>query len=289
MKYTDLLNKLISKEKEAIEQEILSPVISDTKISVKIAGVLVHLNVHPKNFVGWGIFTTDKSLKTAIFIDEPSRRQQKEYLEMLPRAFMIVCEHNEHRTMGVFLNKDNRFLFDAAPIFFSQNISLFDVISTRYNGQYFIYERHQAGKSSLQSGMAKEYLNKETKPEKVILHTGYAMAYSYAYQVYIKEKQITIEDKIKSAVNRAGGKFNNFVDRGGSFTVSFEVNGQTFTPTVNSNNLMLENAGICLSGGDRAFDLESFVHIAREGVNNGEIVRGDYLRTYGDRSGNYRR
>jgi hypothetical protein len=258
MKHLDILNKLISREKEAITQQILSPVIQGTKVCVKIASVIVHLNVFPNDFVGWGIFSTDKSLKEAKFVEEPNRRQQREYLELLPKALMVICEHNDERTVGSFLNNDDRFPFDAAPIFFPQNISLFDVVSVRYNGQYFIYERHYAGKYTEQTEAARDFLNKESKPDKINLHFGFARAYAYAYEVSVRQKKLTAEDKVKTAVARAGGNFRNMVDRGGIFTVSFEVDGQTFTPTVNANNLMLENAGICLSGGDRAFDLESF-------------------------------
>lgn len=289
MKHLDLLDKLISREKEVITQQILSPVIQGAKVCVKIANVIVHLNVLPKNFVGWGVFSTDSSFKEAKFIEEATRRQQREYLDLLPKALMVICEHNDERTVGSFLNNDDRFPFDAAPIFFPQNISIFDVVSVRYNGQYFIYERHYAGKYTGQTEAAREFLNKETKPDKINLHFGFARAYAYAYEVSVQQKKLTAEDKVKIAVARAGGNFRNMVDRGGIFTVSFEVDGQTFTPTVNANNLMLENAGICLSGGDRAFDLESFVHIAREGVRRNRVVRGDYLRTYGDRSGEYYR
>lgn len=289
MKYLDLLDKLISCEKEVIDQQILSPVIRGAKVCVKIAGIVVRLNISPNNFVGWGIFSTDKSLKEAIFVEEPKKRQQREYLELLPRAMMVICEHNEERTVGSFLNNDDRFPFDAAPIFFPQNISLFDVVSARYNGQYFIYERHNAGRYTKQTDAAMGFLNKETKPDKIKLHFGFARAYAYAYEVSVKQKKLTVEDKVKTAVARAGGNFRNMVDRGGIFTVSFEVDGQTFTPTINANNLMLENAGICLSGYDRAFDLESFVCLTKQGIRDGVIVRGDYLRIYGDRSADYRR
>ena len=284
MKNLNLLNKLIEQEKSVSQNEILSPVIPNTKVCVKIDGVIVSLNVRPANFTGWGIFKTDQSFKNANFIEEPNRRQQREYLEMLPRAIMIVCEHNENRTVGSFLNNDDRFPFDAAPIFFPHNISLFDVIHVRFNGQYFIYERHQAGKYQQLTEECRDLLNKETKPDRIKIAFGFARAYAYAYEVTVKQKIITAQDKVKTAIERAGGKFKNLVDRGGIFTVSFEVEGETFTPTVNANNLMLENAGICLSGRDRSFDLESFVHVTRKGIQDGVIVRGDYLRVYGDRS-----
>lgn len=284
----NLLNKLIAQQDEILSQEILSPVIQGSSIIVRINGVALSLRVNPKGFHGWGLFKYNGDHKSVTYSDEPSRRQKMEFLELLPRVRLIICSHNEKESIGSLLDSDGRFSFDAASVFFAENISLFDTIVARYDGKCFLYERH-ANYNPRKIDELKAAFADEIKPDKLNTFASLGRAYAYAYNEVIKAKELTIEQKVKQAINRAGGKYRGFTDRGETLTVQFTINGQTFTPTVNSKTLMLESAGICLSGGDRAFDLQSFVHIAREGLNRDSIVRGDYIRTYGDRSADYRR
>lgn len=288
MKNLSLLNKLIAQENEVLSREILSPVIYGSPITVRISGVALSLRVNPKAFHGWGIFKYDGNHKSVTFKDEPSLRQRMEFLELLPRVRLIVCSHSDKGTIGSLLDSDGRFSFDAASVFFAENISLFDTIVARYNGKCFLYERHTNYHPRKIDELKTSFANEE-KPEKLKTFAQLGRAYAYAYNELIKSKELTLEQKVKQAIHRAGGNYQGLTDRGGLLTVQFNIDGETFTPTVNSKTLMLENAGICLSGGDRAFDLQSFVHIAREGIRENEIVRGDYLRTYGDRSVDYRR
>ena len=130
-----------------------------------------------------------------------------------------------------------------------------------------------------------ECLNAETPVDKITAPKFMLDAYNIALNYKIAAKAMTVEDRLKDAVKRGGGTFSKFTDRGSVFTVEFTVNGQKFTPNVYKETLMLENAGICLSGGDRNFDLQSFVGVASRGVDRNHIVRGDYLTRYGDRRG----
>lgn len=283
----NLLQKLISEEHQVINKEILCPVITGDKVVTRINGIIMSFKPIPSNFVGWGIFRI-KDYKSAIFVEEPSIRQKRLYLEQFPKTQLIICSHNENMTVGAKLHNDGRYNFDATSLFFPNNISLFDVIDVRDLNGRFYYEKHSS-RYRAYVDEAKKYFAEETEPSKVKIWNPFLTAYKFAYDELIKVKELTIEQKVKQAIYRAGGKYRGFTDRGETLTVQFTINGETFTPTVNSKTLMLESAGICLSGGDRAFDLQSFVHIAREGLDRNDIVRGDYIRTYGDRSADYRR
>lgn len=288
MKNLQLLNKLIKQESEALSREILSPVVHGSPIVVRVNGAALYLRVNPKKFHGWGVFKYDGNHKSATFIKEPSMQQKRLYLENFPKIRLIICSHNEKMTIGSKLYNDGRYGFDATSIFFAENISLFDVVDVRDCGGRFYYETHARGHSSYVD-VVKNAFAEETSPDKVNTWEPFLTAYRFAYNELIKTKELTIEQRVKQAIHRAGGKYSGFTDRGDTLTVQFVVDGEIFTPTVNSKTLMLENAGICLSGGDRAFDLQSFVHIARQGIREDEIVRGDYLISYGDRSNEYRR
>jgi hypothetical protein len=71
----------------------------------------------------------------------------------------------------------------------------------------------------------------------------------------------------------AGADLRDFADRGDVYRVTYTVDGRRHTSVVNKNDLTVQSAGVCLSGGDRAFDLHSLVGVLREGERKGEIRR----------------
>jgi hypothetical protein len=63
--------------------------------------------------------------------------------------------------------------------------------------------------------------------------------------------------------------------------VTYEIEEERHQSVVAADTLRVEAAGICLSGGDREFDLQSLVGVVGEGVRRDLIVRvGDnHLRS----------
>ncbi len=275
MQNINLLNKLIAQENEVLSQDILSPVIHGSPIVVRISGVCLFLRVIPRGYHNWGIFKCNEDKKSVTLIGEPTNRQKRQFLELLPRVQLIICSHGDRGTVGSLLNSDSRFSFDAASVFFPENVSLFDTVQARYDGRGFVYERHINVYPKRVDELKKNYAE-EVNPAKVNTYVALGKAYAYAYNELVHNRELTTEERVKNAITRAGGIYNGFTDRGDTLTVQFTIGGETFTPTINAKSLRLESAGICLSGGDRSFDLQSFVHIAREGLGRDSIVRGDY-------------
>src|SRR4051812_10088809 len=125
MNNLNLLNKLISQENEILSREILSPVIHGSPITVRISGVCIFLRVILRGFHGFGIFKCNEDKKSVTFVEEPSLRQKRMFLELLPRVQLVICSHGDRGTVGSLLNSDSRFSFDAASVFFPENVSLF--------------------------------------------------------------------------------------------------------------------------------------------------------------------
>jgi hypothetical protein len=256
---------------------------------VRISNVALSLRVIPRGYHGWGIFRYCGDHKSVQFVEEPTKRQKRLYLEQFPKTSLIICSHSDSITVGAQLYRDGRFSFDATSILFPENISLFDAVQVRYYNGSFIYEKHDGGFGAY-INEAKEAFAAETHPDKLVkMFEPFLIAYKFAYNETIKAKEQTLEQRIKEAIHRAGGTYRGFTDRGNTLTVQFNIAGESFTPTINKHTLRIENAGICLSGTDRAFDLQSFVCVAQEAANNHRIVRGDYLQHYGDRSGSMNR
>ena len=70
------------------------------------------------------------------------------------------------------------------------------------------------------------------------------------------------EERLQAALRLAGGTLREFRDRGDFWLVEWTTrDGERHTSAIGKRDLTVISAGICLSGGDRAFDLQSLVGV----------------------------
>ena len=266
----NLFDKLVASEKDILSQIILSPVVPKSKVTTRINGVVISFGVTPKNYTGFGLFRPI-DYKTCQFVEDANFTERRRYLELFPRVKLIITHHNKEITLASLAHSDGRFSFDQTALYLAENISLLDIIYARYNGSYLIYDSHSRG-DTRRSDFLKEGLTVGKPPGIMDLAKEDATAYKFAYEAIAKQKELTEAEKIKLALERVGGKFNKYTDRGDSYTVNWSVDGEGITSVINKD-LSIQNAGICLNGGDRAFDLTSLVSVVREGIQRRLIHR----------------
>ena len=277
-----LFDKLAAEEDKFFDGKFLSPVIKGRPIRVRIAGIVIDFKVDPKNFEGWGIFQA-VSQKVARHIAKPTFVQKQEYLNLLPKIPFVVCWVGD-QVLGVPASRgDSRFrITGEVPIMFSEGIQLFDTIDVRFDGENFFYEKQSGFNSPVIADGLREKLNEEVELDDVQikgLTQEQKSAYLFAFKMNQELNRDRKEDRLREAVERAGGKFIGYVERGNSYTVELSVDGQEYRPVVDNETLQVVTAGICLTdhGTGRAydtdFDLQSLVGVFREGQNRHAIYR----------------
>lgn len=274
---TSLFDKLAAEEEAFFSSDFLSPVLQGQPVRVRIAGIIVNFEVRPKKFEGWGVFRSVEQ-KTAKFIRHASMTQRQQYLDLFPRVSLIVVSQTDDGLFGIPANQgDGRIRVQGyAPISLATETRVFDTVDVRWDGEHFWYDRHANFRSSKFAIEMRDLLTAETDPKDVQI-SGITpeerRAYQFAFDLEVEAKKDRKEERLKAAVERAGGTYHSYVERGNTFTVEISVDGRKYHPVVDSNTLRAASAGICLSGGDRDFDLQSLVTVYREGQNRHRIHR----------------
>lgn len=277
MKNLDLFNKLAAQEDNFLQSDFLSPVLQGTPVKVRINNVILNLEIiRPKKFAGWGIFRP-LSFKEAVRVRQPTMAEKQEYLKLFPALRFVLCKNDKDEWYGIPANNsDTRFkITGLVPIHFAEEVQLFDVIQARFDGTVCWFEGIYENHSLKNANYLREAFSKFEMPSKIEL-PGLTQeekdAYLIAFNASEEAKKANESNRIKVALERAGATYRSHVKRSNSYTIEYVVDGETHKSVVNEN-LSVTSAGICLSGGDRAFDLQSLVSVVREGQNRSRIVR----------------
>jgi hypothetical protein len=274
-KSRDLLDKLAAEEDRFFKSEFLSPVLRNHPIRVRIAGVTVQFQVQPRDFQGWGVFQPVDQ-KRARFVREPTMSQKQQYLSLYPRFSLIVCRQDTVSGIPAHQSDTRITINGQVPILLPNEVRLFDTVDVRWDGENFWYDQHSANRSPRVATTLRDMLAEETKPEKAEvagMTVEERLAYAIAFDLEIEAKKDRKEERLRHALERGGALLRSYVERGNTYTVEFTVEGERHRSVVDSQTLQVTSAGICLSGYDRNFDLQSLVGVIREGQHRHLIHR----------------
>ena len=227
--------------------------------------------------------------KAARFNREPTMSERQAYLDLFPVLRLILCRRQNEQWLGIPANQaDTRFRVSGlVPVQLPEEVQIFEVVQTRFDGKACWFDSTDQGHSPRTAVYLRESLTKLLEPDKLALSgltqeekDAYLMAYGPALEADIEAKKDKQEERIKLALFKAGARYQSYIERGNTYTVEYQVDGQRHRSVLNKDTLAVESAGICLSGGDRNFDLQSLVGVIREGYRRRRIVRVG--NNYGD-------
>lgn len=286
MSNKDLFDKLAEQESNFLNTDFMSPVILNHPVRVRINGVILNFNIaRPKRFEGWGVFRPT-SFTEANLMRQPTMAERREYLTLFPAVRLVLCYQDKRLWYGVPAHSsDTRFkITGLVPIHLAEEVQAFDVVQVRFDGNtcWFegLYEKHPP-KNALYLRESMAALLDPKKLELTGLTVEEIAAYKVVYAASEEAKKNQEEERIKAALRHAGATYRSHIDRNDVYSIEYVVDGETHRSTISKNNLQVQSAGICLAGGDRAFDLQSLVGVIREGRQRHAIHRVQLDRDYG--------
>jgi len=295
-RFSDAFERLAAAEQEFLECEFLAPALSRQKIGVRIDGVVCDLAIEPSDFEGWGIFRPT-SHSTAQLVRVASLADRKRYLELFPQVILILCQRVESQWFAMSAHRgDSRFQIDGmVPIWHVEEGQQFEVVLARFDGSQFWFDGDDPRRDPGTAAYLRASLKEAVEPDEIQrqgLTLEQRMAYAvnyYRQQKAVEQEQADrIEDQLRKALQHAGADFVDYLERSDGFRVTFTINGQRHVSSVSKQDLSVQVAGICLSGRDRHFDLNSLVGVIREGqragalyhVGNDGLAEADYWRIH---------
>lgn len=301
----DLLNKLASQEKSFLSQEIFSPYLrGGANLSVKLNGVIYKLKTSKFKKDGFGIFKA-KNYNSARFVREAEMYEKDEYLGLLPKVDLILV-YNVNRWVAypAHINSfKHRFNMDPKlySVLCADNVEIMDTVEARFDGSNFWFDsiKFAADVDRIESLRTRLENKNYSITDSALsgLTPEESKAFELAAAFHKQEHVGTLERRLSDELFKYGAKLDKFIERGTNVSVQWrdQSTGGTYTSVLDKYTLNVVTAGICLSGGDKVFDLQSLVGVCRQAetgygvthVGDGGINDDEYWRIYGDRSDDY--
>jgi hypothetical protein len=277
----DALNRLASAEERFLASEFLAPVLLGSQVQVRIAGVICRVKVEPSDFEGWGVFRP-KSHSEARLVRGARLPEQQRYLDLFPLVRLILCDRQDNDWRALPAHRaDSRFQIEGrVPVRFVEDAQLFDLVQSRFDGSQFWYAGPDPRWDPAMAAYLREALDRMVHPEKLSRsgltaeeRSAYAVNYWPRFEASEEARKSREEQRLRGALEHAGAELKGYVDRKDVYTVTYEVDGQHHVSAVSKKDLSVQVAGICLSGQDENFDLQSLVGVIREAQGAGGFVR----------------
>jgi hypothetical protein len=283
---SDALNRLAAAEAQFLAGEFLAPVVRGGAVQVRIAGVICRLKVQPADFEGWGVFRP-RSHTDAELVRPARLSERQRYLELFPLVRLILAGR-QGETWGALPahQADTRVRINGLlPVRLVEDAQLFEVIQSRFDGAHFWFAGPDPRWDPGTAAYLRQALDQMIPPDALSRpgltaeeRAAYAVNYQDRFQASEAGRRSREEGRLRQALAHAGAELKDFLERDDVYTVTYEVDGQRHVSAVSKHDLSVQVAGVCLSGEDENFDLQSLVGVIRE-------AQGGFVRVGPDNEG----
>jgi hypothetical protein len=264
-----LIDKLAAEEEEVLKSSFLAPVVRNGSVCVRIQGIVCKFLPEDREFEGWGIFKP-VSLKK-VRLQKPAQRPLvRKYLDQLTSVVLIVADPAGNPPSAILAHPaGSPVKFEGpVPLRMMEGVERFRHVIARFDGFNFWYDRIQPGRNPAQAAYLRKSLDKDREVKKLD-RPGLLPQEKLLYADLLKLERIRREApdrrRIRQALEHAGASLESYYKRKKAYSVTFVLDGQRHTSRIREKDLTVLSAGICLSGEDKKFDLQSLMGVLREG------------------------
>lgn len=275
-----LIEAMAQQEEQALEAEFFAPCVRGGLLRARVKQLIYTFKPLPEDFEGWGIFLPLNN-REAELLEEASLFQVADYLQLLKPLRVRLAQPLRGQTWLAYPanESDAEQRFAAARPLLIHLVSegaQFEQIIARSDGNAFFFEETDRRSDPVAARTLRGELVNGTAAEGLRfanLTPEMRAAYQLALQPYVPPAKRrhknpetaappSAETRLSEALKVGGGNLEGFADRGDYWTVEWvSRSGQHHTSAISKADLTVISSGICLSGMDRDFDLQSLVGV----------------------------
>lgn len=279
-KTNDALQRLAEAEQQFLKTEFLAPAVHGGQVHVRIAGVVCQLKIEPADFEGWGVFAP-MSYTEALLVRPANLSERQSYLNLFPIVRLILARKDGGWWRALPAHQaDRRFRIEGlVPVLLPEDVQLFDVVQARFDGCHFWFDCADPTRDPGAATYLRQSLDAMSPPDQVTRpeltaeeRAAYAASYQVKYEASEQARRDHEEERLRSALAHAGAKLRDYRERDDVYTITYDVDGRRHTSAIDKRDLSVRMAGICLSGEDERFDLQSLVGVIREAQDGHGLV-----------------
>ena len=286
----NLLNQIAAQETQLQDTEFLAPCVQGGKVRTSVANLIYMFTPQPSDFEGWGIFRPVDE-KMAEVVEEASLPQLAEYLNLLkPLRLRLAYPLRSLTWLAYPINESDMQqrlgMVKPVPVHLVSDGAAFEPIIARFDGTAFWFDEIDRRAEPQPTEQLREQLEQVTLPDQVRfagmtpeMLTVYELVLQQtpAYQEREQHRrqareaggageargaERTDEQRLRDALQMGGGRLRTFRDRGEFWQVEWTTRDrERHTSAIAKGDLTVMSSGICLSGCDRDFDLQSLVGV----------------------------
>lgn len=265
-----LLHSFASAEAQLQSVQFLAPCVMGGRVRTRVAGMVYTFTPKPRDFEGWGIFQPANE-QTARLIEEADLAQITAYLQHFQTVRLrLACRLQSQTWLAYPVNAaDVRQRLGAvkplAVHLVTQGVA-FEQIVARWNGNSGWFEEVDRRADPTIAENLQTAL-KQLIPVEELRFKGITPEMRSLYELVSQRTEGFTqpqrdEKRLRKALKLGGGELHQYQDRGDYWTVDWmTADGIRHTSAIAKDDLTVVSSGICLSGRDRDFDLQSLVGV----------------------------
>lgn len=271
-----LINQLAAQENNLSSTQFIAPCVRGGKVRTRVAGMVYTFIPKPRNFEGWGIFQPVDD-QTAAVVEEPSLPQIAEYQQHLKPVRLRLAHLLRSQTWLAYpvneadMRQRCGYCQPVAVHLVTQG-TRFEPIVARTDGTSWWFDECDRRADPLIAEQLQEHFKQVTPPEKLHfsgitpeMRTVYNIVAQQAKEFAALQQQRRDEKRLREALQMGGGELQEYRDRKDHWVVEWTTaDGERHTSAISKTDLTVMSAGICLSGEDEKFDLQSLVGIVEK-------------------------
>ena len=278
----DLLNRLAAEEENLRSRRFLAPCVSGGQVRTSVERLLYTFAPRPRDFEGWGIFRPVSEHEAEV-VEEAGLARVTEYLGLFPLMRLRLGYKLRGGTWVAYPANESdmrqRFPSQQAqpvPVHLVAEGQEFEQVIARNLGGSWWFEEIDRRASPLEAESLREALRSGVAPEEMKVK-GLTPEMRACYSLVRRRVELERERKLqreqrrrgsrdearlRGALSFGGGGLHSFHDRGDYWLVEWTArDGELHTSAIAKSDLTVISAGICLSGEDQKFDLQSLVGV----------------------------